>query len=261
MGDIVFIGMETSGELRRRFCAAGLTCISCDNLPAEDGGLIGTHIVGDVFETLDRLRAAGQWPRLAIFHPDCTYHTLAAAWAFADPDFTRYPGVGYHQKVKPDTIVGLARRREREQSESDVERIAALPIEFKIIENPKGTIPTRTSLGSPQQIVQPYQFGDDASKATCLWLFGLGPLLLDPLLRFSGRLVEWPKGSGKMVERWSNQTDSGQNRETPSENRWIERSRTYGGIAQGVVDHCVKYLRPSHRLRVDTALQIWMTAA
>jgi hypothetical protein len=44
-------------------------------------------------------------------------------------------------------------------------------------------------------------------------------------------MIEWPRGTGRMVERWSNQTDGGQNRLTPSEKRWKDRSKTYAGIA------------------------------
>lgn len=77
------------------------------------------------------------------------------------------------------------------------------------------------------QSIQPYDFGEDASKRTCLWLTGL-PLLV-PTARFPGRMVMY---KGKLVERWSNQTDSGQNRLGPSETRHIERARTYPGIAR-----------------------------
>ena len=108
----VFIGMETSGALRRRFMHLGHDVFSCDMLPAEDGGDVD-HIIGDVFEALDDLWAIGWWPELAIFHPTCTYLTNSAAWAFADPDFERYPGVGYHQRVQPGTLTGAERRRAR----------------------------------------------------------------------------------------------------------------------------------------------------
>ena len=230
----IFVGMETSGQLRNRFAANGHDVISCDLLPAEDGarrpdsfgaGSTGGHIMGDVFETLDWLEAWGWKPELAVFHPECTFHTLSAAWAFKDPDYNRYPGVGYHQNVKPGTLVGATRREARAKAEQDVERIAALPIPRKVMENPKGTIPTRTSLGQPLQIIQPYEFGDDASKATCLWLWGLSPLVIYPKLF----VAPTPRANGKQY--WSNQTDTGQNRVSPGDLRWQERSRTYDGIA------------------------------
>lgn len=113
----IFIGMETSGQLRRRLSALGHDVISCDILPAQDAHINignGRHIVGDVFEVLEKLWMLGWWPDVAIFHPTCTFLTISAAWAFNDPDFIKYPGVGYHQKVKPGTLTGQARRDARE---------------------------------------------------------------------------------------------------------------------------------------------------
>lgn len=239
---IVFIGMETSGVLRRRFQAMGHETYSCDLLPSEDGGEelvfssdglpLGRHMKGDVFDCLANMQATDLWPTMAIFHPDCTNHTVSAAWAFNDPDYDRYPGVGYHQKVKPETLVGSARREQRERDENDVRRIRDLPIERKAIENPTGTLSTRV-LGKPQQIFQPNWFGDDASKGTCLWLWNLPPLV--PTKRVQGRTVEWPRGSGRFVDRWANQTEGGQNKLTPGPDRWKERSRTYPGPADAMV--------------------------
>lgn len=177
---IVFIGMETSGALRRRFQARGIETYSCDFLPSEDGGEemayhgqlpIGRHLVGDVFETLENMWANDFWPSLAIFHPTCTYLTNSAAWAFGDGP--------YHQAVKPGTLVGAARRAERELALDDVRRIFALPIRRKVIENPIGAI--GTAIRKPSQIIQPYQFGDDASKATCLWYVGKDGEALDDM--------------------------------------------------------------------------------
>lgn len=243
---IAFIGMETSGALRSRFNAFGIECWSADLLPSEDGG--ENHIVGDVFEALEWLRGRGKWPSLGVFHPPCTYLTNAAEWAFADPDFTRYPGVGYHQRLELGTLFGAARRQAREDASALFMRIVALDIEHKAIENPKGAM--SSAYRSPDQTIQPHQFGDDASKGTCLWLFNLPRLPIDPSRRAAGRLVRvprdgaplvsdarpWEPGYGKLVERWSNQTDGGQNKLTPGVLRWKERSRTYPGIADAAVE-------------------------
>jgi len=240
---IVFIGMETSGALRRRFQALGHETYSADLLPSEDGGEemahrdglpLGSHLVGDVFETLDNLWANDLWPDLGIFHPTCTFLTNSAEWAFADPDFERYPGVGYHQKVQPGTLVGAQRRAARLSALSDVRRIMALPIRRKAIENPRGAI--GTAIRKPDQTIQPNQFGDDASKATCLWLEELAKLR--PTKRAEGRLVDDGRPQlglfGTGVERFSNQTDAGQNRLSPGEDRWKDRSRTFPGIANAM---------------------------
>jgi hypothetical protein len=206
--------------------------ISCDLLPATDGATIGRHIIGDVFDVLEILRASGWWPDLAIFHPDCTFLTGAAAWALKDPDFDRYPGVGYHQKIQPGTLVGGARRAAREDAKATALRIASLDIEKKAAENPVGGL--SAVLGPPAQIIQPNQFGDDASKRTCLWLWGLPRL--NPTAWVEPRMGGMPLfgGDGGPM-RWSNQTDSGQNRLSPGADRWQKRSETFAGIGAAMV--------------------------
>jgi hypothetical protein len=213
--------MEFSGTIRRAMRAYGIDAWSCDFLPAADGSPF--HIQDDVFNHLN-----DGWDG-AIFHPTCTYLTISAEWAYKDPDHDRYPGVGYHQKVKPGTLVGAARREAREKALDDVRRLLGCSIPRVTIENPRGVIGTRIQPAS--QTIQPYEFGDDASKQTCLWHRGWPNLAAHPSKRVAGRMVEWPRGSGKMVERWANQTDSNQNNLTPSDDRWAERSKTYPGIA------------------------------
>ncbi len=235
---IVFIGMETSGMLRRRFQAMGHFVVSADTLPSEDDDVFddraGGHIQGDVFEVLDDLWANGLWPDLGIFHPTCTYLTNSAAWAFNNANYVKYPGAGYHQRVKPGTLVAQARRDAREKALNDVRQIFALPIRRKAIENPIGAI--STSIRKPSQIVHPYEFGCDASKGTCLWFADKDGepqpdmnLRIDPDKRVPGRMVD-----GR--ERWGNQTDSGQNKLTPGDDRWKDRSRTYPGIADAMAE-------------------------
>jgi len=211
----VLIGYESSGTVREAFRALGHDAWSCDLQPADDGS--PHHFQCSVWDV------TGQSWDMAIFHPPCTYLTISAAWAFSDGP--------YHQKVKPGTLVGQARREARDAALDDVRRLMALPYP-KAIENPIGAI--SKAIRKPDQIIQPHQFGDDASKATCLWLDSLPALV--PTCRIPGRAVEWPKGSGKTVERWSNQTDSGQNKLPPSDTRWKSRSKTYPGIAAAFAD-------------------------
>lgn len=217
------VGMETSGQTRRALQAHGWFVVSVDTLPADDipNGVnhSGGHFQGDVFRFMELCTDAGFTFDLGIFHPTCTFLTSAAEWAYGDGP--------YHQKVKPGTLVGAARREARERAIADVKRIAAFPIARMIIENPVGVLSTRWR--KPDQIIQPWQFGDNASKATCLWLTGLKPLRIDQRQRNWGRTII---RNGKLVLRYANQTDEGQNRETPGTNRWKERSKTYDGIAR-----------------------------
>lgn len=90
------------------------------------------------------------------------------------------------------------------------------------IENPVSCISTR--IRKPDQIIQPWYFGHDASKKTCLWLKNL------PLLKETNRLP------GDNKTRRGNQTPSGQNKLGPSKDRWKERSRTYLNIGKAMAD-------------------------
>lgn len=201
----VLIGYSTCPLTRAAFDAAGCEAWTCDLLPSR--GDSDKHIQGDVWDALSR-----PWD-FAVLHPMCTYLTVSAAWAFTDGP--------YHQKVKPGTLVGAARREARELALENFRRLLSLPFPVAI-ENPAPSFVSK-AIRPPSQTIQPYEFGDDASKRTGLWLSD-GVPLLRPTLRVPGRMV-----NGR--ERWANQTDSGQNRLPPSKSRWLERSATFPGIA------------------------------
>lgn len=213
----VLIGYSTCQHTRAAFEAQGHEVWTCDLRPDPHP----RHLQCDIWQV-----AEDRWD-MGIFHPTCTYLTVSAAWAYADPDFDRFPGVGYHQRVKGGTLTGEARRAAHADAVANFKRLAALPYP-KAIENPAPSLLSR-AYRPPDQTVQPYDFGDDASKRTGLWLDRLPKLA--PIQRVQGRIVEWPRGSGKTVERWGNQTDSGQNNLTPGDDRWLARSRTYPGLA------------------------------
>jgi hypothetical protein len=185
---------------------------------------------------------------LAIFHPGCTYFTNSAAWAFRDPDYERYPGVGYHQKVKPGTLVGAARREARERDAALVRELQDCPIPRKAFENPIGYM--STILGPASQTIQPNQFGEDASKATCLWLRNLPPLF--PTKIIPPRIV-----NGR--PRWANQTDGGQNKLPPSADRAMLRAATYPGIAEAFADQW-GWLHPTRIPAFDRGVGYAMTS-
>lgn len=141
---------------------------------------------------------------------------------------------GYHQKVKPGTLVGAARREARQAATDFVFGLRDCGIPRIAIENP-GRGALSRAWRPANQIVQPYEFGDDASKGTGLWLVNLPALTIDPARRKAGRKVIDPR-TKKVVERWSNQTDGGQNKLPPSPNRWSERSESYPGMAAAWAD-------------------------
>lgn len=189
----VLIACEYSGRVRDAFRERGHDAMSCDLLPTE---VDGPHYQGDVFDIIN-----DGWD-LMIAHPPCTY--LCSS--------------GLHWNKRRPERAALT-----EEALVFVQRLMDAPIKRMAIENPIGCIGTR--IRKPDQIVQPWMFGDDASKATCLWLNGLMPLY--PTQMVEPRIVDGKK-------RWGNQTDSGQNKLPPTDDRWKIRSETYIGIARAM---------------------------
>jgi hypothetical protein len=180
---------------------------------------------------------------LLIMHPDCTYLAVSGLhWNH------RRPG----------------RAAMTEAAVEFVRKLMALPCARWAIENPVGCLSSR--IRKPDQIIQPWHFGDDASKATCLWLKNLPPLVhTNELLR--PRWIQCPccddywcqvhqmhtaecdclpvddlaeQGIDPMrfyySKYYANQTESGQNKLGPSEMRKELRSNTYLGIAEAMAD-------------------------
>jgi len=189
----VLVGCEYSGIVRDAFRARGHDAWSCDLLPSEADPR--WHIQGDVLAVLD-----DTWD-LAIFHPPCTYLSSS----------------GMHWTTR-----GLRDPQLTEDALVFVSALLAAPIPRIALENPIGCISTR--IRKPDQIIQPWWFGDDASKKTCLWLKNL------PMLQETNRLP------GDDKTRRANQTPSGQNKLGPSPTRWKVRSATYPGIANAMAD-------------------------
>lgn len=208
----ILLACECSGRTRNALRARGHDCWSVDFEPSEDDSPY--HLQDDMWAVVDE-----GWDMI-IAHPTCTYLTNSAEWCYNDVQ---------KKKLDPNKLYGAARRAAREEAIDFVKRIWALPIDKIAIENPIGTLSTR--MCKPTQIIQPWMFGDDASKATCLWLKGLPPLVPTKLIA--------PRITADGKKRWANQTDSGQNKLAPSADRWKERSRTYDGIANAFADQWV----------------------
>ena len=190
----ILVACEYSSRVRNAFLTKGHDVWSCDLLEAEDSS--DRHIIGDVIDVL-----AQQHFDLMIAHPPCTYLAVS----------------GLHwNKRRP------GRQEQTEKALEFVRLLMNANIEKICIENPVSCISTR--IRKPDQIIQPWWFGDDASKKTCLWLKNL------PVLVATNRLP------GDEKTRRANQTKSGQNNIPPGINQWRERSRTYQGIAFAMVE-------------------------
>jgi hypothetical protein len=197
----ILLACEESQAVTKQFRLKGHEAYSCDILPTS-GENPEWHIQGDVVPVLKE-----NWDMVIAF-PPCTHLAVSGAAWFAKKreDGRQQQGIDFFMEfTKLDHIPKVA------------------------IENPVGIM--SKIWRKPDQIIQPYQFGDDASKKTCLWLKGL-PILIETC-RVEGRMVTTP--SGKAVERWSNQCDNyGHDKTSPSESRGNLRSKTYQGIAKAI---------------------------
>lgn len=226
----VLIGYSTCDVTREAFEAHGHNVWTCDLRDSESNH--PKHLKGNIWHFVD-----DSWD-FALMHPECTYMTVAAAWAFKDPDFERYPSCGYHQKIKEGTLTGEARREALHKSCDEVKRLLALPYTV-VIENPSPSMMSRHVKG-PHQTVQPYDFGDDVSKGTGLWTNNDQIPLLTQTEYVQPRIV-----NGK--PRWSNQTDSGQNRLSPSDDRWLKRSKACPGLMSAIGDQYGAWLAKARK--------------
>lgn len=142
----VLVACEYSGRVREAFRARGHDARSCDLLDSED--VSEYHIKGDVMSIL-----SDGWD-LMIAHPPCTYLSVS----------------GMHWTTR-----GLRDPQLTENALAFVKTLMNAPIGKICIENPVSVISTR--IRKPDCTIQPWMFGEDASKKTCLWLKNLPPLI------------------------------------------------------------------------------------
>lgn len=177
----VLVACEFSGIVRDAFRRRGHVAMSCDLLATESPS--GAHYQGDVRDILD-----SGWD-LMIAHPPCTHLAVSGARWFTE------------------------KREEQAEALEFVRTLLEAPIPRIALENPVSVISTR--IRKPDQIIQPWQYGHGETKATCLWLKGLPPLVPTEIV----------DGRSARVHRMA-----------PGPDRWKERSRTLAGIADAMAD-------------------------
>ena len=178
----VLVACEYSGRVRDAFLARGHDAMSCDLLPTD---VPGPHYQGDVFDII-----CDGWD-LMIAHPPCTDLAVSGARHFA-------------AKIadgRQDRALGFVRM------------LLNAPIDKIALENPISIISSK--IRKPDQIIQPWQFGHGETKATCLWLKNLPPLVPTDIV----------DGREARVHRMP-----------PSADRWKKRSETYAGIAKAMAE-------------------------
>lgn len=190
----VLVACEFSGAVRDAFARLGADAWSCDLYPSETPG---QHIHGDVTAHL-----CDAWD-LIVAHPPCTFLANSGVrWLKTDPK----------------------RMREVKRAAAFFRQCLNAPCPRVAVENPiMHKYGRDLAAGLPDQVVQPWMFGHGETKATCLWLRGLPPLV--PTRVVAGRVAR--------VHRLP-----------PSADRWKERSRTYRGIAEAMAAQWMPLLTP-----------------
>lgn len=176
----VLVACEFSGTVRDAFLARGHEAMSCDLLPTD---VEGPHYQGDVRDVI-----SPEWD-LMVAHPPCTHLAVSGARWFKE------------------------KQSEQAEALDFVRLLLAAPIPRIALENPISIISSR--IRKPDQIIQPWQFGHGETKATCLWLKNLPPLMATAVV----------EGREAKVHHMP-----------PGPDRWKKRSVTYPGIAQAMAE-------------------------
>jgi hypothetical protein len=204
----ILVGCEESQAVTKELRKLGHEAYSCDLLPAS-GGHPEWHFQDDIFKIINSC----EWDILICF-PPCTDLAVSGA-----RHFKRKRADGSQQK-SIEFFMSLV--------DAPVEKIA--------IENPIGIM--SGEYRKPDQIIQPWQFGDKAQKSTCLWLKNL-PKLKPTGIVDKGEFYEFTskKGKKKRMPLWY--YEALQKATTPAERRTL-RSKTFKGIAEAMADQWTK---------------------
>ncbi len=191
----VLIACEQSGTIREEFAKLGFDAWSCDLIESD---IPGKHLVQSALEVMYQ-----GWD-LMIGHPPCTHLSCSGAKHFK-------------KKIADG----------RQQASLDFVRLLMnAPVKHIAIENPISVISSK--IRKPDQIIQPWQFGDEAQKTTCLWLKNL-PLLQHTEIVGKGEFYISP--TGKKLPKWYSDNKSSKS-----------RSKTFMGIARAIASQWGKYL-------------------
>lgn len=208
----VLVACEESQTVTKEFRALGYEAYSCDILPCS-GGHPEWHIQGDALQ-----EANSRKYDLMVAHPPCTYLAVSGNRWLYNKDGSR----------------NEERWKNRNKALFFVKQLMDAPIKYIAIENPISVISSQ--IRKPNQIIQPYMFGDEAKKTTCLWTKNL-PLLTATKIVSQGEFVEWTDKNGK-VKRMAKWYDEARG----SKDRARLRSKTFPGIAKAIATQYSQYI-------------------
>lgn len=212
----ILIACEESQTTTKEFRKLGFEAFSCDILPCS-GGHPEWHIQGNVLEILN-----DGWD-LMIAHPPCTFLSSSGVQWLSHPEDKDLP----FEERRPHPKYPN-RKNDMLDSIEFVKILYNSPIKHIAIENPIGLLSTRWK--KPEQIVQPYMFGDEATKSTCLWLKNL-PLLIPTNIVGKGEKIIYK--SGKSHPKWYAEILS---KAKTKEERQTLRGKTFPGMAKAFAE-------------------------
>lgn len=210
----ILIACEESQTICKAFREKGHEAFSCDLLPSS-GGHPEWHIQGDALEILDN-----GWD-LMVAHPPCTFMAGSSVQWLSHPEDKHLPFDERRPHPKYPN-----RRVDLKESVEFVLKLYNCNIPLIAIENPVGLLSSLWR--KPDQIIQPYMFGDEATKTTCLWLKGLPKLEPTKIVGKGERTVY---SSGKSHPKWYAEALA---KAKTKEERQTLRSKTFPGIANAI---------------------------
>lgn len=183
---------------------------------------------GGTLQNGQKKKIIGHWD-LMVAHPPCTYLAVSGAQWFYHPDDKHLPVEQRRPHPKFPN-----RQEDREKGVEFFMALANAPIEHIAIENPVGIMSNRWR--KPDQKIQPWMFGDEASKLTCLWLKNLPKLRETDVVGHGERVV---LSSGRTLPKWY--SDALSKAKTAEERRTL-RSKTFPGFAKAIAEQWSEYL-------------------
>jgi hypothetical protein len=225
----ILVACEESQAITKELRKLGHDAFSCDLLSCS-GGHPEWHFQEDVFKIIenhggilqsgDKNISTNQW-EMMIAHPPCTFLAVSGARWYYHPEDKDMP----FKNRRPHPRFPN-RANDRDEALEFFIKLCEAPIEKIAVENPIGIVNTKHE--KPTQIVHPWMFGDEASKATCLWLKNL-PLLTPTKIVGKGERVILK--SGKSLPKWYSEALT--KAKTPAERRTL-RSKTFEGMAKAM---------------------------
>jgi hypothetical protein len=231
----ILVACEESQAVTIELRKLGHNAFSCDILPCS-GSHPEWHFNCDVFKVIKNKGGILQNGKkislnknfdMMIAHPPCTYLAVSGAQWYYHPEDKLLPTSERRPHPKYPN-----RAKDREEALVFFKKLMNVPIEKIAIENPIGIVNTRVR--KPDQIIHPYQFGEEASKATCLWLKNL-PNLKHTKIVGKGERVQFK--SGKSQPKWYSDAFS---KAKSAEERRTMRSKTFKGIAKAMAKQWTK---------------------